>query len=312
MSKIALIFSGQGAQYAGMGKDLYENIEECREIFDIADRELGFSIKKICFDGEEGKIDKTEYTQPAILTTSIAALRAFEKEGIEYHAVAGLSLGEYSALVSSGMISFEECVTLVRKRGLFMEEAVKDIDGTLAAIIGLDIEQVEELVNNAKKEDVLQISNLNCPKQIVIGGETAAIDRAVEIAKEMGAKRALKLNVSGPFHTKLLKEAAENLYTEMNNIEFKENSLPIYMNVNGEKLNSGDDIKEIMKLQVMSSVYWEKSIRNMIDDGIDTFIEIGPGKVLSGFVKKVDRKLNCMNIEDLKTLENTLSKLRGE
>lgn len=311
MGKIAFIFPGQGAQYVGMGKELAENIEVSREIFEIADKELDFSISKICFEGTEEELNKTENTQPAILTTSIAVLKALEEKGIKCDVTAGLSLGEYSALVCNGAVTFEDAVKLVKKRGRFMQEAVPEGIGTMAAIIGLDAEKVSEACEEASEKGFVAIANLNCPKQIVIAGEIAAVEFACDKATEKGAKRAIRLNVSAPFHTAMLKPAADKLEKELEVITIDEFKIPVMTNTTGNYIDNKDDVKDILKQQVMSSVLWENIIRKMIEDGVDTFVEIGPGKVLSGFVKKVDRKLKILNVEDLKSLENTVEKLRN-
>ncbi|MBX4266992.1 ACP S-malonyltransferase [Clostridium estertheticum] len=310
MSKIAFIFPGQGAQYIGMGKELFENIEECKNIFNIADKELNFELSKLCFEGEIEELNITENTQPAILTVSIAALMALQKHGIKCDVTAGLSLGEYSALVCSGAMDFKDAVKLVKKRGRFMQEAVPVGIGTMAAIIGLETSLVEESCNEAKASGIVEIANLNCPGQIVIAGEIAAVELACEKAKEKGARRAIVLSVSAPFHSSMLKPAAQKLEIELKNISFNDMAIPLMTNVNGDYVKNKDDIKENLKLQVMSSVLWETIIKRMIKDGVDTFVEIGPGKVLSGFVKKIDRKLTIVNIEDMDSLNKAVELLK--
>ncbi|MGH4119082.1 ACP S-malonyltransferase [Clostridium sp.] len=310
MSKIAFIFPGQGAQYIGMGKELFENIEVCKNIFNIADSELGFKLSKLCFEGMDSELNITENTQPAILTTSIAALMALREHGIKCDVTAGLSLGEYSALICSGAMGFKDAVKLVKKRGRFMQEAVPEGIGTMAAILGLDADLVKEACSEARTSGIVEIANLNCPGQIVIAGEIAAVEFALEIAMKKGAKRVIPLPVSAPFHTSMLKTAAEKLEIELQNIDIKETNIPVMTNVSGDYIKSKDDIKINLKLQVMSSVLWETIIRNMIKDGVDTFVEIGPGKVLSGFVKKIDRKLTVVNVEDLASLNKAIEQLK--
>lgn len=310
MNKIAFIFAGQGAQYIGMGKDLYENIKECREIFEEADKALGFSISNLCFEGSKEDLDKTENTQPAIVTTSIAALKALELNGIKGEVAAGLSLGEYSALVYSGVLEFKDAVKLVKKRGKFMQEAVPEGIGTMAAIMGLDRDKVNEACELSKETGIIEVANYNCPSQIVIAGEIEAVNAACNKAKELGAKRAMILPVSAPFHTSMLKEAGEKLYNELQNMELGDMKIPVMTNVTGDYIKDKGSIKELLRKQVKSSVMWEDIIRGMIRDGINTFIEIGPGKALSGFVKKIDRNVRVLNVEDLKSLNATIEALK--
>lgn len=311
MSKVAFIFAGQGAQYAGMGKELADNIEASKKVFEEADKALGFEISKLCFEGPKENLDKTENTQPAVLTTSIAALKALEEKGIKPDFTAGLSLGEYSALVCSGVLNFSDAVKLVRKRGRFMQEAVPEGVGTMAAILGLASEDVREICREASSLGIVEPANFNCPGQIVIGGEIEAVKAASEKAKEKGAK-VMPLSVSAPFHTSMLKPAADKLEEELKNIELGSVKTPIITNVTADYVGSKEEVKELLKKQVMSSVLWENTIKRMLDDGVDTFIELGPGKVLSGFVKKIDRKVKVVNIEDIKSLEKAVETLNSQ
>lgn len=310
MSKIAFIFSGQGAQYIGMGKEIFDNFSVSRNVFEKADGVLGFELSKLCFEGNKEELDKTENTQPAVVTTSIAILKALEEKGIKPSVVAGLSLGEYSALVCSGIMEFEAAVSLVKKRGKFMQEAVPLGVGTMAAILGFSSEAVSEICDKASEKGIAEPANYNCPGQIVIGGEIEAVGLACEIAKEMGGK-GIPLSVSAPFHTSMLQSASVKLSKELQNIDLSDIKIPIITNVTGDYVNSKDDVKDLLIRQVKNPVLWENTIRKMISDGVDTFIEIGPGKVLSGFVKKVDRKLTVLNVEDMKSLEKTIEVLEG-
>ncbi len=306
--KTAFMFSGQGAQYKGMGKELCENFKCAEEVFDRADKALGFSIKEVCFEDEE-KLNKTEFTQPAILTMSTAALKVLEEHGIKADYAAGLSLGEYSAYVCSGAFDFEETVSVVRKRGRFMTEAVPEGVGAMYAILGLDRKTVEDTCEEYKQYGFVSPANYNAPGQIVIAGEAEAAEKTAEALKEKGAKMTVKLNVSGPFHTALLKPASDRLAAELEKMNISDMKMPVITNVTGTVVENKADIIPILIKQVMSPVKWEDTINYLASQGVDTFIEVGPGKTLSGFVKRTVKGVKIYNVEDMKSLEKTLKGL---
>jgi len=310
MPKIACIFPGQGAQYTGMGKEIAENYAEAMRIFDLASERLGIDMKKLCFQGDDEELRKTENTQPSILTTSIAIFEVLKLKGIEPCVTAGLSLGEYSALVASKAIKFEDAIALVKKRGKFMQEAVPAGEGTMAAVMGLDREMVMECLRQASGYGVVEAANFNCPGQIVIAGHTRAVEKACTMLKERGAKRAVMLPVSAPFHSSLLKPAGEKLAKELEKVEITDNKVPVVSNVDAQVIMNKYEIKKKLIEQVSSSVLWEDSIRRMIEMGVDTFIEVGPGRSLSAFVKKIDKSLYVYNVEDMESLESTIVSIR--
>lgn len=308
--KTVFMFSGQGAQYAGMGKDLYDNFSVAKEVFDRADEVLGYSIKDICFT-DEAKLGQTEFAQPAILTMSIAAMKVLEEQGVRADMTAGLSLGEYSAYVASGAMKFEEAVALVQKRGKFMAEAVPSGEGAMYAIIGLDTELVEEACEKAAQQtgELVIVANYNSPGNVSIAGKAAAADEAAKIAKEMGAKMAVKLKVSGPFHTGLLEPAAKKLGPELEKLTISPMKIPVYTDVDASVVASEQDIVPILKKQIVSPVRWEMIVRNMVEDGAEAFIELGPGKALCGFVKRTVKGVTNVNVEDSSSLQKTVAKL---
>ena len=309
--KIAFLFPGQGAQYINMGKSLYENINECKEIFDKGEEILEMPIKDIIFDGSEETLKSTKYNQPAILLTSLACQKALELEGIEADYVAGLSLGEYSGLVYSGVVSFEDGVKLVKSRATIMDEGIEEGVGSMAAVMKLNKEKVNTLLEEASKFGVVEAANYNCPGQVVITGEVDAIRESVSIAKNLGGL-CIPLKVSGPFHSSLYEEASFKYYESIKDVEINEPKKVMYSNVLGKPYSKQDDIRDLLRKQIMSPVLFEDSINHMLDQGIDTFIELGPGKTLSGFVKKIDKKANVYNIEDLDTLKSTVEKIKSE
>lgn len=300
--KTAFIFSGQGSQYAGMGRELYDNFDCVKEIFDKADRALGFKITDICFNEDE-RLNQTEYTQPALLTMSTAVSALMKEKGLRCDYAAGLSLGEYSALVEAGVMDFEEAVCLVRKRGRYMTEAVPAGEGGMCAVLNLDADKIQQACESVKEIGRCMIANYNCPGQIVIAGDRAAVEKAAEIVTELGAKRAVMLNVSGPFHTSLLKPASDRLNAELKNIALNDFNVPVVTNLTAEVVGGKDEVIDILTKQVMSPVKWEQSVRKMLELGVDTFVELGPGKTLASFVKKVSREVAVYNVEDLKTLD---------
>ena len=311
MGKIAFIFPGQGAQYIGMGKEISELYPSAADVFERANNALGFDIREMIFNGDEETLTITENTQPAILKASKASLMPLLETGTRPDYTAGLSLGEYGPHVLSGTFSFEDAVRVVRKRGRFMQDAVPAGLGAMAAILGLDREEVIDICEIAQSAGVIGPANFNCPGQIVVAGETAAVDEAIRIATEKGAKRAVLLNVSAPFHCVMLEPAGEKLKKVLEGVEVHPMTIPVVANVTGKVIPSEDQVKDLLVQQVSKSVFWEDSNRAMMEAGVDTFVEIGPGKVLSGFVKKIDRGLRALNVENKQSLDKTLEALKG-
>jgi [acyl-carrier-protein] S-malonyltransferase len=309
MSKLAFLFPGQASQYPGMGRDLAEKFPEAHRVFDEADAAVGFSLSQICFDGSEEALKQTENTQPAILTVSTAACRALEARGVTPDFAAGHSLGEYSALVAAGALDFAAGVKLVRERGRYMQEAVPAGVGAMAAILGLSPGEVAEICKKAVNHEIVSPANLNSPEQTVISGHAAAVKRAVEIASQEGAKRAVILPVSAPFHCALMMPAQERLEPDLRTIQFHDLRFPIVTNVDAEGISRGEEARDALIRQVSHPVRWLDSVREMIEAGVTIFVEVGPGKVLSGLLRQIDRSVRCFNVEDSASLQSTLDKI---
>ncbi len=309
-SKIAYIFPGQGSQTVGMGKELYDNFPIAREVFEEADDALGFSLSKMCFEGTTEDLALTANTQPAILTCSIAAFMAMQSEGFaQPNFVAGHSLGEYSALVAANAISFRDAVQTVRQRGTYMQDAVPVGVGAMAAILGLDLETIEKGCQEASNNQICSPANINSPSQIVIAGNTEAIDRACEILKEKGAKRAIKLNVSAPFHCALMMPAQEKLHADLLKLAYNDLRFPIIENVSAQLNSNGTRVCEALTQQVSSPVRWLQSVETLVKLGVETFVEVGAGKILSGLVKQINREVRLLNVENSESLKQSLESL---
>lgn len=303
MGKTAVIFPGQGAQYVGMAKDFYDSFEDSKKVFDEADDVLDIELKKICFE-ENDDINKTEYTQPAMVAAEVAIYEHLKNAGLKADVFAGLSLGEYSALVAAGAMTLADGIKTVRRRGILMQNEVPLGMGGMAAVIAMDADKIAEICENTPGK--VQIANYNCPGQIVISGEAEAVKAASAALAEAGAKRVIPLNVSGPFHSQMLVPAGEKLYDFLQGVDVAEGFAPYYCNADAEEITDAAKVKELLKRQVYSSVRWQQTIENMIADGVDTFIEVGPGKTLTGFMKKINREVKSINIatvDDLTKLE---------
>ncbi len=305
MAKLAFIFPGQGSQAVGMGKELFDNYTAAREVFEQADEALGFSLSEMCFSGDEADLQLTANTQPAILTASVAAFRAMESEGFAMpDIVAGHSLGEYSALVAACVLDFADAVRTVRKRGTYMQEAVPVGIGAMAAILGSDVSTIETACADAAEGQVCSPANINSPTQVVIAGDTEAVDRACEILKGRGAKRAIKLNVSGPFHCALMMPAQERLALDLSELSYGGFRFPTVHNVSADINIDSSVVEKALTDQVSSPVRWLESIRRMTGEGVDTFVEVGPGKILSGLVRQIDREVRIMNVDNVESFGN--------
>ncbi|AVM23783.1 ACP S-malonyltransferase [Bacillus pumilus] len=313
MTKIAFLFPGQGSQKIGMGKDLFDQEAVSKAVFEEADKTLGFDLSSMIFEGDAEELTLTYNAQPALLTTSIAILKRFEESGIKADYAAGHSLGEYTALVAAGALSFQDAVYAVRKRGELMNEAVPAGEGAMAAILGLDQAALVEVTKEVTESGhLVELANLNCPGQIVISGTAKGVELASEKAKEKGAKRAIALEVSGPFHSALMKPAAEKFTDVLSKLDITDAKTPVISNVTADIVTSRDAIETKLIEQLYSPVRFEESVERLIDLGVTTFIEIGPGKVLSGLVKKVNRRLTTISVSDQETIEAAIQTLKGD
>jgi [acyl-carrier-protein] S-malonyltransferase len=307
--KIAFVFPGQGAQYPGMGREVAEKFPCARAAYHESDAALSLPISKLCFEGPEDDLKLTENTQPAILATSIALFRTLQHGGVRPDFVAGHSLGEYSALVAAGALSLSDAVVLVRKRGRYMQEAVPVGVGAMAAVLGLDLPAVLSVCERAAQGQIVSPANLNSPGQIAIAGNREAVDRAVVLAKEAGARRAIPLQVSAPFHCALMKPAEERLSVDLDHANLADLEYPLVTNVDAQPIRTGAEARSALKRQVSRPVRWQETIERLLSEGVRTFVEVGPGKVLLGLIRSVDKSVTMLNAEDEKSVENALSAL---
>ncbi|WP_019911230.1 ACP S-malonyltransferase [Paenibacillus sp. HW567] len=304
MGKIAFVFPGQGAQAVGMGKDVYDALPHSRAVFEKGDEVLGFPLSRLVFEGPDSELKQTANTQPALVTTSVAYLEALREHGVKPDYVAGHSLGEYSALVAAGVLSYEDAVSLVRLRGRFMEEAVPGGQGAMAAVLGAEREALAGLCRSISDEgSPVELANVNCPGQIVVSGSLAGVNAVVERVKEIGGKRAIPLEVSGPFHSSLMKEAAEQLAVELEKVTFNAPAMPVVVNVTAAPVTDPEEIRELLVRQVFSPVLWQDSVEHLIAAGVDTFVEIGSGSVLAGLIRKIDKNVKVVNINSLESAQ---------
>lgn len=306
MGKIAFVFPGQGSQAVGMGEDLYNKLSEAKSRFEEANEALGFSLTELVFEGPESQLKQTANTQPALLTTSYVLYEAFASKGIKPDFMAGHSLGEYSALAAAGVLSFQDAVRIVRARGQFMEQAVPGGQGAMAAVLGAEREALAALCREISDGGaVAELANLNCPGQIVVSGEKEGIEQVVSRVKEIGAKRAIPLEVSGPFHSSLMKPASAWLEAKLSEVAFRDGMTPVIANVTARSVHEASEIPSLLVRQVYSPVLWEDSVAWLIEQGVDTFVEIGPGSVLTGLIKKIDKSVRLFNVNSLESLEQT-------
>jgi len=311
MGKVAFVFPGQASQYPGMGKELAGKYPAAKAVFNEADEALGFSISKMCFEGTEEELKLTANTQPAILTCSVAVFRVLAEKGLTPDFVAGHSLGEYSALVAAGALKFADAVQLVRKRGTYMQDAIPAGVGAMAAIMGLSPAVVADACKRAAQGEICSAANLNSPDQTVISGHAGAVKRAVEIASQLGAKRAVILAVSAPFHSALMMPAQEKLEKDLKQTAFGPLRVPLVTNVDADTIETGDEACHALIRQVTMPVRWEESVRLLIDEGVNTFVEVGPGRVLTGLLRQIERSVATLNVEDEKSLAATVEKIAG-